>query len=72
MMQVRNWDLRKEMKGIREGTHKGKINSFIFIFLTWFNICVQTNNGNNILDEYSLLISEMSDINVRRDEYEIF
>lgn len=56
-MKVRNTDLHKERKSIREGISEGKINSFISLFLITDNC--SNSNSNNILDD--------SDSNVIRD-----
>lgn len=48
-MKVRNTDLHKERKSIREGISEGKIKSFISLFLITDNC--SNSNSNNILDD---------------------
>lgn len=55
-------DFNKEKKHIRDGINKGKIKTFNFLLI--YLITVQSNNSNNVLDDYSLWMSEMNDVNV--------
>lgn len=52
MIQVRNLDLYKRRKSMREGISEDK--TFIFLILTDNNLLFVQNNSNNIVNDYNL------------------
>ena len=52
MIQVRNLDLYKRRKSMREGISEDK--TFTFLVLTDNNLLFVQNNSNNIVNDYKL------------------
>lgn len=66
-IQVRNLDISKEKKSIREGINKGKFKYvYFFIFLDFINNCLR-NNNNNALGDFSTWISEINNSDIIRN-----
>lgn len=70
MIQVKNLDLYKERKKPGKGIIKGKVKTFIFLFLIDLTdqLCfIQNKNRNNVFDYKRLCVSETNDSNYTRD-----